>query len=110
MKTSKLVILMCVWCVARTVVAQERLPEQPRDTLVIALRNDLPPMSFLNVDGQLTGLFVDIWNVWAAKTGQPIAFRAATWQETLDSLQNGAADVIGALYASEDRRAWMAWN
>lgn len=110
MKTCQCVVLIGMVCCANMVLAQERVPEKPQNMLVIALRNDVPPMSFLNVDGQITGLFVDIWNLWAAKTGQSIEFRAAAWQETLDALKDGQVDMIGALYYSEDRSAWMAFS
>jgi ABC-type amino acid transport substrate-binding protein len=39
------------------------LPVISSETLVIALRKDLPPMSFLNVEGQPVGLFVDLWKL-----------------------------------------------
>ncbi len=44
------------------------------DKLTVSLRNDLPPLSFLNVDGKPAGLFVDMWKLWAEKTGQKIGY------------------------------------
>jgi len=83
------------------------LPVISSETLVIALRKDLPPMSFLNVEGQPVGLFVDLWKLWSEKTGHKINFRITDWQDTVDSLKKGDADIHGAIYYSEDRSEWM---
>ncbi|MBF0412562.1 MAG: transporter substrate-binding domain-containing protein [Desulfamplus sp.] len=80
------------------------------DTITIALRNDLPPLSFLNVDGQPAGLFVDMWKLWADKTGKKIQFRIGTRQENIDSLKDATADIIGALLFSEERAQWMIFS
>ena len=68
------------------------LPARSTNTLVVALRKDLPPMSFLNVEGQPVGLFVDLWKLWSEKTGHKIKFRVMDWQDTVDSLKKGDAD------------------
>jgi len=86
------------------------LPVISSETLVIALRKDLPPMSFLNVEGQPVGLFVDLWKLWSEKTGHKINFRITDWQDTVDSLKKGDADIHGAIYYSEDRSEWMAFS
>jgi polar amino acid transport system substrate-binding protein len=86
------------------------ISEKPKDTLIIALRNDFPPLSFWNVDGQPAGLFVDIWKLWAEKTGRKIGFHLATWNDTLESLKNGTADIHGAIFFSEERSQWIAFS
>jgi signal transduction histidine kinase/ABC-type amino acid transport substrate-binding protein/FixJ family two-component response regulator len=83
---------------------------QDTQVLVIALRNDLPPLSFLSDQGRPSGLFVDMWNLWAKKTGQKISFHMVQWNETIESLKNGTADIHGALYYSKDRSEWMAFS
>lgn len=103
-------ILIGIFCFTAEAFAQEPLPTTPRAPLTIGLRNDLAPMSSLNVDGQPVGFFVDVWKLWSEKTGQPIAFRAAPWQATLDALKHGEIDVIGAIYYSEERSAWMGFS
>jgi|GEM_PF-549983 PAS domain S-box-containing protein len=80
--------------------AHEQKFEKP---LVITLRNNLPPLSFLNLDHQPAGLFVDMWNLWAEKTGKKIKFHTAAWNETLESLKNGAADIHGMIAYTEER-------
>jgi len=115
----KLKYFLCVFLlgIAANIAADESAMEQKTlngpparssDTLVIALRKDLPPMSFLNVEGQPVGLFVDMWKLWSEKTGHKINFHITDWQDTVDSLKKGDADIHGAIYYSEDRSEWMA--
>jgi len=80
------------------------------DTLVIALRNDLPPMSFLSVEGQPAGLFVDMWRLWAEKTGQKVEFHIAPFKDSLNAFKAGRADIHSALNYSEERSEWMAFS
>ena len=80
------------------------------DKVTVALRNDLPPLSFLNVDGKPAGFFADMWELWAEKTGRKIEFRLTDWKDTLESLENGTADIHGALYFSEERARRMAFS
>jgi PAS domain S-box-containing protein len=103
----KLFIVFIILLVTATAAAEEHHPE---DTLVIALRNDLPPLSFLNVDGEPVGFFVDMWKLWAEKTGRKIEIRLAVWNDTMEMLKNGTADIHGALYCSEERAQWMAFS
>ncbi|MFH0726746.1 MAG: transporter substrate-binding domain-containing protein [Pseudomonadota bacterium] len=84
--------------------------EKNTPPLVIALRNDSPPLTFLNVEGQPAGLFVDMWRLWAEKTGQKIEFQSAAFQDSLDSLKKGAADIHGLILYSEDRREWLSFS
>ncbi|MBI5592841.1 MAG: transporter substrate-binding domain-containing protein [Deltaproteobacteria bacterium] len=79
-------------------------------TLVIMLRNDLPLMSFLNVEGQPAGFFVDMWRLWAEKTGRKIEFHIADFKEGYAAFKSGAADIHSALNYSEERDEWMGFS
>lgn len=78
--------------------------------VVIALRNDVSPFSFLGVDGRPAGLFVDMWKLCAARTGQEIEFKMGTWKDNLQALETGSADIIGAMLDAEGRAAWIAFS
>ncbi len=97
----KLFILIMILTVSEGVYA---------DTITVTLRNDLPPLSFLNVDEKPAGLFVDMWKLWAEKTGQKIEFRLTSWKDTLESLENGTADIQGAMYYSEERTNQISFS
>jgi PAS domain S-box-containing protein len=80
------------------------------DTLIIAVDKDYPPLTFLNTEGRPAGLFIDLWRLWAEKTGQKIKFRASHWNDTLISLKNGDADIHFGLFYSDSRAAWMNFS
>lgn len=75
-----------------------------KDTLVIAIPGSYPPLSFLNEQGEPAGMFVDIWRLWAKRTGQRIEFRLESSKETLEALKAGRADINMGLLASDDRQ------
>lgn len=62
------------------------------DTLYISMYSDFAPYTFINAGGQPAGLFVDIWNLWAEKTGKEIKFLPGSWQTSLDNLKKGTAN------------------
>ncbi|MDM8525845.1 transporter substrate-binding domain-containing protein [Desulfococcaceae bacterium HSG8] len=74
-----------------------------KDTLFIAVSNNFPPFSFLNAEGRPSGMFVDIWRLWAKKTGLKAEFRAAGWKDTLESLRKGETDIHSGLFHTEKR-------
>ncbi len=80
------------------------------DVLVIACSKGYPPFTFLNTDGEPAGLFVDIWRLWAEKTQNEIEFRITTWDETIQALKDGTADIHSGLFRTEERRRWLAFS
>ena len=88
----------------------EQFPQRNKDTLVIALRNDIPPMSFQNLDGNPTGMFVDIWRLWGKKTGQKIEFLSGSFKDSMEAFNDGHADVFMALTFSEERSRDMVFS
>lgn len=81
-----------------------------KDTLIIALPNDFPPFTFLNAEGKPAGMYVDMWRLWAEKTGRKVEFRALSWKETLEALRNGDADIHSGLFHTESRTKWIAYS
>lgn len=81
-----------------------------REILTIAMHKELPPFSFLNAEGQPTGMFVDLWRLWAQKTGQSIQFRPTSWKDTLSSLRKGDADIHAGLFSTAERAQWLNFS
>ena len=81
-----------------------------KDVLVIACAIGYPPFTMLNSEGKPAGLFVDLWRLWAEKTGKTIEFRMSEWADTLEALKNGSADFHSGLYRTEDRSIWMDFS
>ena len=58
------------------------------DTLVIAISSDFEPFTFVNAEGKPAGMFVDIWRLWAQKTGKQIEFIISDWKTSLENQKN----------------------
>ncbi|MGK5095216.1 transporter substrate-binding domain-containing protein [Deltaproteobacteria bacterium TL4] len=80
------------------------------DTLVIAIADNYMPFTGLNFEGLPTGMFVDIWRLWAQKVGEKIEFRVTNWEETLETLKNGEIDLHSGLLRSESRKQWFDFS
>ncbi|MET0028220.1 MAG: transporter substrate-binding domain-containing protein [Candidatus Thiodiazotropha sp.] len=82
----------------------------PDGTLVIAGSWNLPPFSQLDSAGQPTGIGVDIWELWAQRTGRKIRFRLSNLMDSLEDLKQGRADFHMGLYASSQRSEWLTFS
>ncbi len=78
--------------------------------LVISIDNNYYPLTFVNEQGQAAGLLVDVWHLWAEKTGRQVTFRASTWGGTLQALRSGEADIHSGLFKSEQRATWIDFS
>lgn len=102
----KLALLVIVLLLAIPGGAEEQ--KKPKDTLVIAMSTDFEPFTFLNAEGKPAGMFVDIWRLWAEKTGKQIEFISSDWKRSLENLKNKKADIHSGLLLSGERFDWMA--
>ncbi|MGE0084537.1 MAG: PAS domain S-box protein [Desulfococcaceae bacterium] len=84
--------------------------QKAEETLVIAMSRNFPPLTFINAEGKPAGLFVDMWKLWAEKTGQKIEFLPSAWQESIENLKNGAADIHSGLALTPEREQWMSFS
>ena len=75
-----------------------------RQNLRVALDNNYPPYSFLNLDGQLHGYLIDIWKLWESKTGVHVELIAHDWNDALEAMKSGQADVIDTIFKTPARQ------
>ena len=80
------------------------------DSLIIAIDRGYAPFTFMNAQGRPAGLFVDLWQAWADKTGRNIRFRPSSWAETLEGLKAGEVDIHSGLSYSDRRAEWIAFS
>jgi PAS domain S-box-containing protein len=80
------------------------------DTVKIALYNSGQPLFWADENGKPFGVFVDIWKLWARKTGKKIHFITSNWPVTLDNLKNGQADIHAGLFKTDKRAQWMDFS
>jgi len=81
-----------------------------QDTLFVAMYNDFAPFTFINAAGRPAGFFVDIWQLWAKKTGKKIEFVTGNWIDSLNSLKQGNADIHSGLFYSDARAQWLDYS
>jgi PAS domain S-box-containing protein len=76
-----------------------------KDRLVISCSKGYTPFTSLSPSGRPAGLLVDIWRLWAQKTGKQIEFSFSDWEGSLKQVQSGRADIHSGLCITEDRLA-----
>lgn len=79
------------------------------EPLKIVYNAGTPPLKFTH-NNQPTGMLIDIWKLWAKKTGHEIVFVEAPWEETLLMLKDGRADVHAGIYHTREREAFLDYS
>lgn len=80
------------------------------DSVIISIDSYYPPLSSIGIDGSAQGLMIDIWRAWGEQVDRKIVFKAGNWQQTLDDIRSGEADIHFGLFRTEDREQWMAFS
>ena len=78
-------------------------PEAHPQHLTVVLDNDYPPYVFPTADGGYQGILIDMWRLFAAKTGVPVTLRPMDWDAAQEAVRAGRADVIDMLFRNEAR-------
>ena len=102
--TKRLALLLIILLLAATPVIAEE--QKTNDTLVIAISADFQPFTFLNAEGAPAGMFVDIWRLWAEKTGKQVEFISSDWNTSIENLKNQMADIHSGLVYSFEHPGW----
>ena len=81
-----------------------------KDVLKISCLADYIPFTMLTQTGEPAGLLIDLWRLWADKTGQKIEFLFGDWKDTLDDLAQDRADIHFGLFINDRRELWMDFS
>ncbi|MEJ2247304.1 MAG: transporter substrate-binding domain-containing protein, partial [Acidobacteriota bacterium] len=69
------------------------------------------PLKFEDESGRAAGLFPDIWQLWAKKTGKTIDFiRTDSFNESLELVKNGQADLHAGLFKTAEREKFLTYS
>lgn len=80
-------------------------------TIRVAFDGYFPPYSFLNDDGQMEGLAVDVIQVLAARTGIAIELSPkAVWKDLYEAAQKRDVDVVATMGRQPEREEWFAFT
>ncbi|MFP6734460.1 MAG: transporter substrate-binding domain-containing protein [Rhodospirillales bacterium] len=105
-----------LWTLAALILALAWLPPLATataadpDKISIAYCEDCVPFHFRDSKGQPSGMIIDVWRLWAERTGTKIEFRAAPWDETLRMVAGGRADVHAGLFFNEERNKFLDYG
>lgn len=94
---------LTISAVAKSAVAEPTVDfhQQP---LTIAVNKTTYPYQFVDKQGQVSGLMIDLWRLWAKKQHVEIKFIPLTWSKTLAQVKSGAIDIHAGLAITEARQ------
>ncbi|MCK6263572.1 sensor domain-containing diguanylate cyclase [Vibrio sp. ZSDE26] len=65
------------------------------------------PYSFINNSGEPEGILIDFWNEYAELNDVEVEFVLVDWNDSLEAIKDGRADVHGGLLWSEPREEFL---
>lgn len=78
--------------------------------LVVALDRSWPPFALLNGRGEPDGLLIDLWRELGDRLDRAIEFRLTDWEESIELVRKGEADVHGGLLRSAERERDLTFS
>ena len=81
------------------------------DELNIVYNLGVAPLKFEDAASRPAGLFPDTWRLWAKKAGRQIQFvRAESFDESLQLLKDGEADLHAGLFKTSEREEFLDYS
>ena len=71
--------------------------------LTITMSSEMPPLSFINNEGEPDGLLVEFWEKWAEKSDTEITFKLQSWRKTVEDTASQKNYIHGGLFYSAKR-------
>ena len=78
-----------------------------KDRITVVYCSDCVPFQFQDEQGRPAGMLIDLWRLWAKKTGIAVDFQAALWNETLARVKAGKVKVHAGLFYSDERSRYL---
>ena len=101
---------MVEWERKRIVADWLRAAFSEENRLALGINTDFYPYSFINAAGKPSGLFVDLWQLWAEKTGRSVRFVGGSTAENLENIKSGKIDAIASLTPTERRQNYLLFS
>lgn len=61
-----------------------------------------PPYTYQDEQGVPRGLLVELWERWSLRNGRPVSFDVLPWQEAVDRVLEGRADLLEGVFPPEE--------
>jgi len=78
-----------------------------KEPIKIVYARFMSPYTFEDDTGAAQGLAVDLLRLWSKKTGIPVQFSSATWNDGLQMMRDGKADIHASLYYNKERDPYL---
>ena len=102
LKTILLTTVLCTVIWAGTPAAAQ--------SLTIACYQDYPPYSHVNDKGEVQGLLIDFWQLWARTNNASVRFVPGSLTQSLERIKTGKADFMIGLFKSEARSTFLDFS
>jgi len=83
---------------------------EQRQELIITHDSNYEPFVYLDAQGLPQGYLIDFWEHFGEVNSINITFKLGNWQETLDWMRSGQADVHGGLFFTEKRNKYLDYG
>lgn len=80
------------------------------ETLNVACYRDYRPYSYINAQGEVAGVLIDFWQIWARKNEVNLVFMPGHLSQCLERVRSGEADVMIGLFQSGERRDFLEFS
>ncbi|OOE39221.1 hypothetical protein BZG09_16970 [Salinivibrio kushneri] len=74
-----------------------------RETLTVAGSKAWKPFSYLSDTGKPQGILIDLWRDFGRRKGYTIEFLLTDWENSIEIVRSGRADVHSGLISSDER-------
>ncbi len=71
--------------------------------IIVADDRSYPPFAFIDTEGRVRGITIDIWRLWSQKTGVEVEFQLKEWDAVLAAVRDGQAEAVGGLFRTPQR-------
>ncbi len=78
--------------------------------ITIVNQPDSAPMSYQGANGEPKGFIIDVWKKWSEKTGIPVHFHFANWEDTIRLVRDGTYDLHGGLFRNKVRLTFFDFS
>ncbi len=105
-----ILILIALAAFAAATPPASALASDSSPTVIVSLPRDNEPYSFASMFGEPSGMLVEIWRLWAEKTGCAVKFRMGDWADTINDIRSGQVNIHSGLFRTSHRAQFMEFG
>ncbi|WP_432735515.1 transporter substrate-binding domain-containing protein [Maridesulfovibrio sp. FT414] len=79
-------------------------------SLKITHSSTMPPLAFIDENGNPDGILIDLWEEWSTISGINIIFELQNWRDAVSATMDGSADINAGLFYTERRARELSFG